>query len=354
MLWLAAYLHRFDPFAIRLTGEFGIRWYGLAYAAGFVCVFVIARRLAAAGRIRMTPSMAADFLLYAVIGTLLGGRLGWVVFYNPSALWTFSSQLPFWEALAINRGGMSSHGGMIGVISAMIIFARRHRLSILHVLDVSALVVPFGMFFGRLANFVNGELRGQPCDESFPLAVKFPQEIAEDWTIETFRSAPELGSFANLPPLRWHELLDRVAMGELSAIRQLTSIRDQIVEAVRQGNESVIAIVEPMLIARHPSQLYQAFAEGIVLAAFLWTVFLVWKPKHDGIVGCWFLIVYGALRVVTEIWRLPDADIGRTLGLSRGQWLSLVMVIVGSVALAIIARRRPGGEPQTSATASTP
>lgn len=340
MFHLAAYLHRLDPYALRLYGDFGIRWYGLAYAAGFVCVYILARQLARSGRIRMTPTMAGDFLLYAVIGTLVGGRLGWVVFYHPQALWTFTSQLPFWEALAIQRGGMSSHGGMIGVTLSMIIFARSQSIRILHVLDLSAIVVPFGLFFGRLANFVNGELRGKPCDPSFPLAVKFPQEITEDWTVNTFASASDLARFANMAPLRWHEMLNNAAAGNLSALRQLDDVRQQVVHAVRASNESVIAIVEPLLIARHPSQLYQAFAEGIVLGALLWFVFLVIKPRRDGIVGCCFLILYGILRIITEIWRLPDADIGITLGLSRGQWLSAAMVVTGIVALLIL-RRRP-------------
>jgi phosphatidylglycerol:prolipoprotein diacylglycerol transferase len=245
---------------------------------------------------------------------------------------------------------MSSHGGMIGVITAMIIFARSNRITILHVLDLSAIVVPFGLFFGRLANFVNGELRGKPCDSSFPLAVKFPQEVAEDWTVSTFAKTPDLAEFANMAPVRWHEMLNDAASGSAAALRQLDDIRHQVVQAVQAGNEQVISIVEPLLIARHPSQLYQALAEGIVLGALLWFVFLVLKPRRDGVVGCCFLIFYGFMRIITEIWRLPDADIGTTMGLSRGQWLSIAMVVVGLVALLIIRLRPAAQDSPTPAT----
>lgn len=343
MLELAAYLHRLDPFAWRISGEFGIRWYGLAYAAGFVCLYAFGVRLARRGRIVMTPQQVGDFVMYAVAGTLLGGRLGWVLFYNPSALSTFSERAPWWEVLAINHGGMASHGGMLGVIVAMYLFARHHRVNPLGVLDVAALLVPFGLFFGRVANFVNGELRGQPCDPGFALAVKFPQEITEEWGVAEFRDAPELASYFNMPPLRWEEFLRSAESRAPDAVATLHQYQSELVEAIRSGNQQVIAIVEPLLVARHPSQLYQAFAEGIVLGAVLCAIFFLIRPKRLGIVGTWFLIVYGVLRIVTEVWRLPDEGISRVLGLSRGQWLSVAMVVAGLIVLVALLRRPPSG-----------
>ncbi len=339
MLDLAAYLHRLDPFAWRISGDFGIRWYGLAYAAGFVCLYVFAMMLARRRRIAMTTEQVGDFVMYAVAGVLIGGRLGWVLFYHPAALWTFTSTLPWWEVLAINRGGMASHGGMLGVIVAMYIFSRRNRIDPFALLDVSSLLVPFGLFFGRLANFVNGELRGQPCDPSFPLAVKFPQEIVEDWGVAQFREAHGLNTYFNIPPLRWEEFLNAVESGSRDAIIRFTQYQQDLLVAVRAGNQQVISIVEPLLIARHPSQLYQAFAEGIVLGAVLFFIFFVLRPKRHGIIGCWFLIVYGILRIITEIWRVPDEGIDRVMGLSRGQWLSVAMVVAGLGALAYVLRR---------------
>ncbi len=339
MLDLAAYLHRLDPFAWRISGDFGIRWYGLAYAAGFVCLYVFAMQLAKRRRIAMTTEQVGDFVMYAVAGVLLGGRLGWVLFYHPAALWSFTPDAPWWEVLAINRGGMASHGGMLGVIIAMYIFSRRNNVDPFALLDVSALLVPFGLFFGRLANFVNGELRGQPCDPSFPLAVKFPQEIVEDWGVAQFREAHGLSSYFNIPPLRWEEFLNAVENGSHDAIVRFSQYQQDLLAAVRAGNKQVISIVEPLLIARHPSQLYQAFAEGIVLGTVLCFIFFVIRPKRHGIVGCWFLIVYGILRIMTEIWRVPDEGIDRVMGLSRGQWLSVAMIVAGLGALAYVMRR---------------
>lgn len=339
MLELAAYLHRLDPFAWRISGDFGIRWYGLAYAAGFVCLYLFARFLARRRRIVMDEPQVGDFVMYAIAGTLLGGRLGWVLFYNPSALWTFTGDVPWWEVLAINRGGMASHGGMIGIIIAMSLFARRHRLDPFAVLDVAALLAPFGLFFGRLANFVNGELRGQPCDPTFPLAVKFPQEIVEDWSVAQWRAAPQLARHFNLPALRWEELLTRAEQGSREALAQLTQYGRDLLAGVQAGNEEVIRLVEPLLIARHPSQLYQAFAEGIVLGSVLAFIFFVLRPARHGVVGAWFLITYGVLRITTEIWRLPDEGIERVMGLSRGQWLSVAMVLAGGAVLWRVMRR---------------
>lgn len=339
MLDLAAYLHRLDPFAWRISGDFGIRWYGLAYAAGFVCLYVFAMQLAKRRRIAMTPGQVGDFVMYAVAGVLIGGRLGWVLFYHPSALWTFTPEVPWWEAIAINRGGMASHGGMLGVMAAMWLFSWRYKVPSLAVLDIASLLAPFGLFFGRVANFVNGELRGQPCDPSFALGVKFPQEIVEDWTVQQFREAHGLSIYFNIPPLRWEEFLRSVENHIPAALAQLAQYRQDLLHAVRAGNQQVISIVEPMLIARHPSQLYQAFAEGLVLGSILCFIFFVIRPTRHGIIGAWFLIVYGILRITTEVWRLPDEGIERFIGLSRGQWLSVGMALVGIGVLAYLLRR---------------
>ncbi len=348
MLELAAYLHRLDPFAWRISGNFGIRWYGLAYAAGFVCLYLLARQLARRRRIIMNEQQVGDFVMYAIAGTLLGGRLGWVLFYNPSALWTFTAAAPWWEVLAINRGGMASHGGMIGIVIAMSLFARRHRIDPFGVLDVAALLAPFGLFFGRVANFVNGELRGQPCDPAFPLAVKFPQEIVEDWGVAQWREAPQLARHFNLPALRWEDLLTRAEEGSREALAQLAQFGRDLLAGVQAGNEEVIRLVEPLLIARHPSQLYQALAEGIVLGSILAFIFFVLRPARQGVVGASFLIVYGVLRIITEIWRLPDEGIERVLGLSRGQWLSVAMVLAGGIVLWYV-RHRPTGAREPAA-----
>lgn len=331
-----AYIHRLDPVLLPISGTIAIRWYGLSYAAGFLAAFLVARALATRRLITLTPVQVADFMMFVIAGVLVGGRLGWVVFYHPAALWTFSPSLPFWEVLAINRGGMASHGGMIGVITAVVLFCRHHRISILHTLDVAALVTPFGLGFGRLANFVNSELLGKPCDPAFPLAVKFPVEIYA-WSPVELRSISGVAPHIGLTTIQFETTVTRpIETNDPSALIALEQLQDQVIAAILDGSQPVIDIVAPLLTARHPSQLYQAFAEGLVLLSCLWLIFIFVKPRRPGLIGCAFLTIYGVLRIVTEMFRLPDEGIPVTMGLSRGQWLSVAMIGVGLVSAAII------------------
>ena len=131
-----SYLHRLDPFAIQFGNGFGIRWYGLAYAVGFVIAWLILRWFARTNRSPLEPQQAGDFMFTAIIGVLVGGRLGYVLFYAPHLLVDFRATLPFWGIFAINDGGMASHGGIIGVILACLWFARRRGVSMLHLMDM--------------------------------------------------------------------------------------------------------------------------------------------------------------------------------------------------------------------------
>lgn len=347
----AAYLHNLDPFALRISGDFGIRWYGVAYAAGFLVAFLVAHRLAVRGLIKLAPQQVGDYIIACILGVLVGGRLGWVIFYGPSAFWTFTDSLPFWEVLAINHGGMASHGGVIGLGVAMFWFGRRHQIAPFHLADLSALVVPFGLFFGRLANFVNGELRGQPCGSNFPLAVKFPQEIVEDWSPNQMLEAVGAADAMGLTHFEWTSIVRRAENGDVQALNNLHFLQQRLVQYVQAGNEQVREVVEPLLVARHPSQLYQATAEGLVLGSVLWGLWwFVWRKgrfaNRPGLTSVSFLIIYGVLRIITEVWRLPDAEIGRLFGLSRGQWLSVVMVVAGVALGAVLLRRlKPAATP---------
>jgi phosphatidylglycerol:prolipoprotein diacylglycerol transferase len=204
-------------------------------------------------------------------------------------------------------------------------------------MDVFALLAPLGLLLGRIANFVNGELLGKvaakPGEPSPWWAVKFPQEVSPPGApgYESFRTAAQeqaldaiVGRFA-LPGEDWRGAYDRV------------------VSAVQAGGpegRSLASELSPLLSARYPSQLLQALAEGVILGAALW---LIWaRPRKPGVVGAWFLIIYGVLRVATEFVRLPDThlEVQRVLGLSRGQWLSMLMVAIGLVALAMLRRSR--------------
>jgi phosphatidylglycerol:prolipoprotein diacylglycerol transferase len=253
---------QFDPIALRL-GPLAIHWYGLMYVIAFGLFLWLAAR-----RTRMAPFAergwtrrdVEDLLFFGVLGVIIGGRLGYVLFYKPGY---YASQ-PL-EALMVWKGGMSFHGGLLGVIGAMVLFARRRARRFFEVADLVAPCVPTGLAAGRLGNFINGELWGREADPSLPWAMVFPQS----------------GS----------------------------------------------------MVARHPSQLYQAALEGLLLFVLLW-----WyastpreKPRATGRVSGAFLVGYGVLRFIVEFFREPDRFLGPlALGLSMGQWLCLPMIAFGA------------------------
>lgn len=326
---LAAILHRLDPYAIGPYGWFGIRWYGLAYVAGFVAGYLLIRAAARRRLSPLEPSRVGDLVAAVVLGTILGGRLGYCVFYRPDLLIDFSGSFPFWGALAINEGGMASHGGMIGIVLSSLWFARAHGVPALHLLDLMAMVAPIGVFFGRLANFVNGELMGRECSADLPWAVKFPQEITI-WD-PAQRATPEFQAVA-----RHVEALDLPPASGGCAAQE--GELGSILEAVRSDDTTARAL-EPLLTPRHPSQIYQALLEGVLLFVVLaW----IWRaPRKPGIVGGWFLIVYASVRILAEQFREPDPHIGfQWLHLTRGQWLSSIMFAAGIVCLTLWSRRQ--------------
>ena len=246
-----------DPVAISI-GPVAIRWYGIAYIVGIGLGWWLGRRRAARDPWRgWTPRHVDDVVFFLALGAVLGGRVGYVLFYDfPRFVSEPLVVLRIWE------GGMSFHGGLLGVIAAAAWFARRHRLGLFVVSDFIVPLVPPGLGFGRIANFVNGELWGKPSD--LPWAMVFPG-------------------------------------------------------------------AGPM--ARHPSQLYEAALEGLVLFAVLW-----WysrRPRPRMAVSGLFLFGYGAARCVVEFAREPDAHIGYlALGwVTTGQLLSVPMLLAGAAML---------------------
>ena len=248
-----------DPVLIQI-GPFAIRWYALAYIVGLVAGWRYVRRLVQRPGWQLTPLDVDDLLLYVTLGVVLGGRLGYVLFYRPG--YYLSQPL---EALAVWQGGMSFHGGVVGVIAAMGLFAYLRKRSFLEVGDAVVCAVPIGLFLGRIANFINGELFGRVTD--VPWGMVFP------------RGGPE---------------------------------------------------------PRHPSQLYEAGLEGIVLFAVL--AVLAWRPRDPATAGRLsgiFLIGYALARSLAELFREPDAHLGFLwAGLTMGQLLSLPMLAAG---LALVA-----------------
>ncbi len=323
--FLAAYLHTLDPYAIKLWEGGPIRWYALSYLAGFVVGYLLIRRIAAIGHSPLRPTQVFDYVVAVAIGVMVGGRVGYVLLYEPSLLWQFTSSPPFWSLLALHRGGMASHGGLFGVILASCWYAGKHKLSLLHLVDLATFAGPIGLFFGRLANFVNGELFGRVCSESFPLAARFPQEMLH-WPIEKQRDLA----------VRLAALLP----DDLSPSQTV----EWAIGRIQQGSKQVINVVEPMLTPRHPSQLYEAVLEGLVLFVSLAIVWL--RPRKPGVIFATCCVIYGVMRIIGEQFREPDEHIAHleaaTLGITRGQWLSGLMVIGGVVLLVVCSRRNTG------------
>ena len=318
MRMLAVIVHTLDPFAIEISSGFGIRWYGISYAAGFFLGWLLLRELARRERIGLTMLQVSDLMTYLIMGVVIGGRVGHVVFYEPHLLITFHSSLPWWGLLDIHKGGMSSHGGIIGSMIASVLFARRVRLPILHLFDCVAFVAPFGLCFGRLANWVNGELWGKPLPESMQAnppwwAVKYPAEILE----------------SNFPVVK------------LASLQSLVNPAEPLPEAVYRAaylhRTDVLAKLEPLLTAYYPSNFIQAFTDGPIL---LLVMVIVWlNPRRPGVIAGVFLVTYGAARTTSEQFRQIDDGVFMIGSLTLPMLLSLAM-IAGGIALIVLASRQ--------------
>ena len=267
---LAYWVHDLSPFLLRFSETVGVRYYGLAYLAGFASAWWLLRRYEKSGRTTLTGEQAGDLMTALVIGVLAGGRVGYFVFYQPRAL----LDDPF-SLFAVWDGGMASHGGFIGVALALAWSAWKFKLPWRHLADLIASTASVGILFGRLANFINGELWGKVA--TVPWAVIFPA------------SAPEGTPLELIPP-------------------------------------------------RHPSQLYAAALEGALLLGF--AQWLLWKTpclrRTPGRLAGLYLLGYAVMRALSEVYREPDA--GLILGLSRGTFYSIFMVVAG-LALCLIPGR---------------
>jgi phosphatidylglycerol:prolipoprotein diacylglycerol transferase len=304
---LSYYLHTLDPFIFRLWDNIGPRWYGMAYVLAFIFGFVLLKLLSKRGYLDLSQSAVGDFVTWvALFGVMIGGRLGYVFFYRPEMLRDPLSILRVWE------GGMSSHGGILGVVLFSLYYARRHKVSWTNLGDSLVVAVPIGLFLGRCANFINGELYGRAAQVAW--AVQFPKELLEP------------GNTAEA---------DRVVTACQQIDPSFSSI-DAIIEAVR-SNPRVAAVLRDVLTPRHPSQLYEAFLEGIVLFAILWFVRTRLRTPNGLLTGL-FMICYSVFRIVVEYFREPDAAL---IGpFTRGQFFSFFVIILG-IAFVVAARRRP-------------
>jgi len=304
---LSYYLHNLDPFIFRLWGNIGPRWYGLAYVLAFLCGFALLSRFSKRGYLDLNQSAVGDFVTWvALFGVMVGGRLGYVIFYRPEMLREPLSLLRVWE------GGMSSHGGILGVVLFSLYYARRHKLSWTNLGDNLVVAVPIGLFLGRCANFINGELYGRAA--TVPWAVQFPKELLE----------PANAAVA-----------DRALAAGQQIDSSLNSI-EAIIEAVRTSPR-IATVLHRILTPRHPSQLYEALLEGVVLFAILWFVRTRLRTPNGLLTGL-FMICYAIFRIVVEYFREPDAAM---IGVfTRGQFFSFFVFALG-VGFMVAAKRRP-------------
>ncbi len=347
-----AYVHALNPFAIQFTEHFGIRWYGLAYLAGFILGYYAILFMTRKGRTQFTEEQVADFITLAAVGVLAGGRLGYCMFYSPDLFTSIDSHFPYWGVLKVNEGGMASHGGILGVMIVCWLYARKHKISMLHALDLTVFGASLGFFFGRIANFINGELYGRAASATLPWAVKFPQEMTL-WVQKEFSRLMSLtpavdalkeirtdaGDVLQVNAAVWQGWLNSFAQDSTSRNRVYDTI-ESLIMAIQNGNSQVRDLLAPVLTPRHPSQLYQAFLEGLLV--FLILVWLWRKPQKIGVISGWFGVLYCVARIIGEQFRMPDAHIGfQWLGLTRGQWLSIALVTF-AIGYLFVAYKRKG------------
>ena len=302
---LAYYLHDLNPLIFRIYDNVGPRWYGLAYVLAFISSYLLFFWLAKRGFADLPAERVGDFITgCALFGVIIGGRLGYVFFYKPEMLREPLSILRVWE------GGMASHGGMLGLLLFTFYYSHRHKVSWTNLGDNLVVTAPIGLFFGRCANFINGELYGRITN--LPWAMQFPKELL-DHPAEADRA---IATCVQIDP-------------------SLTT-PDAIIGAVYR-QPKVATALRSILTPRHPSQLYEAFFEGIVLFAVLWFVRTRTRQPNGVLTGLFF-VLYAIFRIVIEYFREPDAAL---IGpFTRGQFFSFFLIAIG-IGFIAFAKTRP-------------
>jgi phosphatidylglycerol:prolipoprotein diacylglycerol transferase len=277
------YFHDINPYAVQLPpftlfghefGSFGVHWYGLMYLGAFVAAWILGKRRLRAGRLgAVNEEQFGDLMFYGMLGVILGGRIGYMLFYGTSQLLAEPlSLLRVWE------GGMSFHGGLLGVLAAGLYWSRKNKVHFFDTVDFVAPMVPIGLGLGRLGNYIGGELWGKHTDAAW--GVIFPRAL---------------------------ETLDKTR----------EQLQTMYLSGALNGE------------ARHPSQLYEAFLEGVVLFTVVWLFSA--KPRPRYAVSGVFALLYGMFRFAIEFVREPDAQLGYLAfgWVTMGQVLSLPLIVLG-------------------------
>ena len=282
------YIHRLHPEIFQFTETLAVRWYGLSYLAGFLAGYVLLKQMIKRNQLDLNAQELQDCLTsFCIFGVMLGGRIGYFLFYSTETLLKDPLQvLRIWE------GGMASHGGILGGILVLLWWSKKHKKSFWQLTDSFAVVSPLGIGFGRLANFINGELWGRPTEANWGVA--FPLEL------------PRFNPGGAMEHLRY----------DLPTLQQY----------VDNG----------WLPLRHPSQLYQATGEGFLLFGILWGIRQTqWSQEKHGRISLLFLLGYAVARFGVEFFREPDAEL-HFGWMSQGQFLSLFMIVGALVCLRLL------------------
>jgi phosphatidylglycerol---prolipoprotein diacylglyceryl transferase len=329
---LGGWFHDLSPFLVKFTPTFGIRYYGLSYALGFTFAYLFLRFLSRRNATLIPYDRIGDAMMYLIVGTLVGGRLFYVIGYEPHLLIDFSRSAPWWGVLAINNGGMASHGGIIGCALAAWRISRGFkdqngkivgRCSPLHIFDTAVLIAPFGLFFGRIANFINGELLGaivaNPGQHAPWWAVRYPQEILAGLNPNQLAQTPEQ-----------YDQIIKLSMGYMLPNEQYWETGyARILDLIQRGDDTLKAQLEPLIAARYPTQLLQASLDGLLVLAVVWIIAM--KPRKPGLIAGAFAITYALGRIPMDLIRLPDAGVTQFGPLTRGQTYSAITLLVGIV-----------------------
>ena len=283
---LAVYVHNIDPYIFTIFGV-GPRWYGMSYLLGFLIGGLLIYRVTRVGVSTLEPAKVLDLVVTLALGIIIGGRLGYVTFYEPGHWTDFSGDgFVSWKVLRVWDGGMSFHGGLIGTVLAIAWVSWRGGLPFIRVADYISVNVGFGMMFGRLANFINGELWGRPAGEGVPWAMTFCDR-------------------------------GRTAAGECLST----------------------------FVPRHPSQLYEAALEGLLVVIVMLCLFWLTRARYRPalLVGV-FTTLIASGRFIVEFFREPDAQLAEfaaETGLNMGQWLTIPLILLGLGLVVYALKRAP-------------
>ena len=359
---LAAYVYDLDPVLISFTENLKIRWYGLAYLAGFIAAWWILKQMAAKKLYPIVPEKISDFVAYgAFLGVFLGGRLGYVLFYMlPSAAGRAEIAADPLTIIKVWDGGMSSHGGILGITIFAWFYARKHQISWSALGDGIVCVAPLGVFFGRIANFINGELYGTVA-KGLPWLVKFPGTITNPacaeqkdyFAVMNVATETANGEFQALVPAGLSEeqlkaflTTNPEAMASSQVVQNLDHAlqtgygSEQALAAAVRHSDAVKAAIEPFLLLRHPSQIYEGLIEGLFLFLILITLRFKFPRLPNGTLTGLFFLLYGMGRIFVEQFRVPDSELVFHF-LTKGQFYSIFFLVMG-VAFLLHAYRNKG------------